>query len=96
MNFVRYGLGNNIHPCFPIGNRVENCLINAHFPQECNALYAEYRECNNQDLLQIQSHNVSKQTAASDIWVPPFYIVNDRFEGMAADETLRIGPKAPN
>lgn len=88
----RTNLSNQIHPCFPAATRLEHCLNVSLVSQECQKLGQDYLECLTQKKGMVRAHALSKEVAASSVYVPPYDLVSDSFEGMSSLETLRVRP----
>jgi hypothetical protein len=92
MSFPQHTPHFTIHPCLPLSNRLETCWATSHFHEECAILREDLIQCYTQEKNRHYNNLVSLHGRNADVRVPIFDIVNDRFEGMESDQTLRSTP----
>ncbi len=77
-----------LHPCLPFIVRYETCLANATFQEECNDHRLDFEECYTQRKGMVYQHQLSKEIARNDYYVPVYDVMTDRFDGSLPDQTL--------
>lgn len=82
------GVSGALHPCLPFVIRLETCLASATFEAECNDHASDFKECYTQRKGIVYQHQLSKEIARKDYYVPVYDVMTDRFDGSLPEQTL--------